>query len=90
MATYLEILHNCETALLDPILKDPWVANGPQNSFTGPRRLLWLFDNTLKPNSLYLFDDKQIGGTVANFCSQSGPSTPFLDPISAIYGRTPC
>ena len=34
---------------------------GFQNGFTGPRRLLWLFDKALKPNSLYLFNEKQIG-----------------------------
>ena len=37
------------------------VANGPQNGFTGHRSLLWLFDEALKPNSLSLFDEKQIG-----------------------------
>ena len=43
------------------IWKNPLVANGPQNGFTGPRSLLWLFDKALKPNSLSLFDEKPIG-----------------------------
>ena len=64
-ATYLKILHNFENSSFGPhsshIRKNPWVANEPQNGFTGPRSLLWLFDKALKPNSLSLFDEKQIG-----------------------------
>ena len=65
MAIYLKILHNCENSSFglhsSHIRKKPWVANGPQNGFTGPRSCLWLFDKALKPDSLSLFNEKPIG-----------------------------
>ena len=68
------------------IWKNPLVANGPQNGFTGPRSLLWLFDKALKPNSLSLFDEKPIGVQRPIFSSQIGPSTPWYGDLSPKCG----